>query len=436
MTVRASRPRVLVIAETANPEWVSVPLVGWQHAAALRDVADTHLVTQVRNRAAIERAGWREGEDFTAIDSEQVARVLYRLSSRVRGDEAKGWTTLAAFNVPAYYYFEYLVWKRFRDAIVAREFDVVHRVTPLSPTTPSTLAAKCRRAGVPFVIGPLNGGTPWPPGFDYARRREREWLSYVRGAYKLLPGYRATRANAAAIVVASRATWDDMPRSCAEKLVYVPENGIDPTRFTARRTRRATRPIRLVFVGRLVPYKGADMLLEAAAPLLRAGDATLEILGDGPERDSLEKSIARLGVEKSVRLTGWIEHRDLEHHLARADVFAFPSIREFGGGVVLEAMAVGLVPVIVDYGGPGELVTADSGIAVPIGTRAQVIERMRDALGGLAARPERIDALSARAIERVERHFTWARKAEQMAQVYDWVLGKCSKPELGLPARR
>ncbi|HTO08022.1 MAG TPA: glycosyltransferase family 4 protein [Myxococcota bacterium] len=430
----AGRHRVLVIAEAANPEWVSVPLVGWQLAAALREVADVHVVTQVRNRAAIERAGWREGKDFTALDTEQLARGLYRLSERMRGGEGKGWTTLAALNTPAYYYFEHRVWKQFGSALAAREFDLVHRVTPLSPTTPSSIAARCRRAGVPFVIGPLNGGTPWPPGFEYARRREREWLSYVRAVYKLLPGYRGTRANASAIVVASRATWDDMPVSCAGKLLYVPENGIDPARFTARRTHRAARPIRLAFVGRLVPYKGADMLLEAAAPLLRAGAATLEILGDGPERAALERQIAELGIASSARLAGWIEHRELQHHLAQADVFAFPSIREFGGGVVLEAMAVGLVPVVVDYGGPGELVTRDSGVAVPIGSRSQVIERMRDALTELAARPERIDALSARAIERVEREFTWARKAEQMAAVYDWVLGKCGKPELALPA--
>ncbi len=426
--------RVLLIAEAANPEWTSVPLVGWSHSRALMELADAHLVTQIRNRDAIRRAGLSESRELTAIDSERISRPLWRMGQWLRGGHGKGWTTVTALSAVGNYYFEHLVWSQFGQRIQAGDFDVVHRITPLSPTIPSLIAAKCRRAGAPFVVGPLNGGLPWPRGFDDARRMEREWLSYIRPGYKVLPGYRSMRQSASAIIVGSRDTWDQMPSRYRHKCVYIPENAIDLQRFNVARKRRAVRPIRVVFVGRLVPYKGANMLLEAMAPLIRSAVATLTIIGDGPQMPMLRRLVEEENLHPGVTLTGWVEHKDIQHHLVQADVFAFPSIREFGGAAVLEAMVLGLVPVVVDYGGPRELVTDATGFLIPIGPRDEIVRRFRDVVSGLADRPQAIGPMGERARQRVLTHFTWEAKARQTFEVYRWVIGqRLEKPDFGMP---
>jgi glycosyltransferase involved in cell wall biosynthesis len=449
-----NRPRVLIIAEACNPEWVSVPLVGWSHARALKEVADAHVVTQVRNREALLRAGWREGVDFTAIDSEAVAAHVYRMATKLRGGATTGWTIDMALSGVSYPYFEQLVWGRFQNRLRRGEFDLVHRITPLSPTLPSRLASWCRGIGVPFVLGPLNGGVPWPKGFDNARRREREWLSYVRGIHKLWPGYLSTRRDSSAILIASQATWQQMPRSIHQKCIYLPENAIDPARFARRRSHTAQRPIRAIFIGRLVPYKGADMLIQAAAPLVRAGLLKVDIIGDGPQMAQLQAMlrastipITRRGPQSppltasirdslsdGVTLAGWVEHARVQDWLAKSDVLAFPSIREFGGGVALEAMAAGVVPIVPNYGGLGELVTDLTGYLISMGSREQIIERLAGVLKHVVEHPEEIDRKSSLALRRAYGQFTWQAKAQQTLLVYDWVLGRrTEKPWFGMP---
>jgi glycogen synthase len=416
--------KILVIAEAANPEWVSVPLVGWSLAHALRDVADVHIVTQIRNRDAILRAGLEEGRDFTAIDSEAIARPMHKVAGALRMGSGKGWTMTTAISALSYPYFERLVWKRFGADIRAGAYDLVHRITPLSPTINSPIAPKCAAAGISFVMGPLNGGVPWPKGFDAERRQEREWLSYVRSAYKLIPGRDSTLKAASAIITGSRHTQSEIPARYRDKTVYLPENAIDPARFNLVAKQDISGPLRACFIGRLVPYKGPDMLLEAAAPLLRDGRLMLDMIGDGPMRPALEVQADRLGITEAITFHGNLPHQEVQNVAVQSNLLTFPSVREFGGGVVLEAMALGVVPVIVDYAGPGELVTQETGYKVPIGTRAEIIARFGALLDEIAHHPAALPGMATAARAHVETKFTWAAKARQVQQVYEAVLAQ------------
>jgi glycosyltransferase involved in cell wall biosynthesis len=416
------RLRVLLIAEAANPEWVSVPLVGWSMATALAKEAQVHVVTQVRNREAFLRAGLREGEDFTAIDTEKLARPLWRLASWLRGGSGVAWTIETAIGSAAYPYFEHLVWRHFGEALRGGSYDLVHRITPLTPTAPSPIARRCAKIGVPFVVGPLNGGVPWPAGFKSALRAEREWLAYVRSAYRVLPGARAMLKHASAIIAGSRHTQSEIPAAYQAKTFYLPENGIDARRFGRTVEVRTDGPLRLSFVGRLVPYKGPDMLLEAAAALLRKGLVTLDVLGDGPLMPALREQIDREGLGGAVTLHGWVEHARIQDILCRTQILAFPSVREFGGGVVLEAMALGVVPLVVDYAGPGELVDDEVGWKVPIGSRESVVQGVRRCLEAIVAQPASVAERSIAARARVLARYTWAVKARQVDSIYRWVL--------------
>ncbi len=414
------------MAEQANPEWVSVPLVGWSHAAALAALApriDVHLVTHVVNRPAIERSPWPR-DRVTFVSLGRFDRVFNWLIKHVFKQQF-GTVALTATRIPFYWLFERYAWQLLRGRLERGDFDVVHRITPVSPVISSPMVRRCRKLGVPFVLGPINGGLPWPKGYDAASGKEREWLTRFRGLYRWLPYARDTYAHADAVVVASHNTLKQVRGDTPEaRLHYLPENGIAAARVLPQPRGRPHLPLKVVFLGRLVPYKCADVVLRASAELIRAGKLTLTIIGDGPERGFLEAIIRDEQLASGVTMSGWLDHAAAMDVLATHDVLAFPSIREFGGGVVVEAMALGLVPVVMNYGGPGEIVTDDSGFRLALSSATQTTADLRHVLEQLVAAPERLAPLSAAARRRILDTFTWEEKARRSVAIYERVLAR------------
>jgi len=385
-----SRLRLLVLAPFCDPDAVSMPYVTYSHAAALAKLHDVTLVVGAPVEANVRRAN----APFSSIEVVRTPRLqrIYDWSFRRIFKSNFDSQALTGFGYPFSLAFEWQAWRQLRGRIFGGNFDAVLRVLPMSPVMPSPFAFFLRKGPIPFVIGPLNGGLPWPPGFSQLEN-QKEWVAILRGLYRYMPFARSTYRHAAAIIAASSQTYSEFA-AYPDKLFFVPEPGI--ARSLCLDDARSPEPgakLELIFVGGLVPRKACDLALRAAAPLLQSGRARFTVIGDGSERRKLELLVKDLQIEKAVEFPGWLAHAEVLQHLRSSDVFVFPSLRDNGAGVVFEALASGAVPVVVDFGGPGDIVHPDVGYKVALTDENDIVAQMSRCLTELSRDANRLERL-------------------------------------------
>ena len=209
-----------------------------------------------------------------------------------------------------------------------------------------------------------------------------------------------------------------------EAVVDVIPNGVDTERFSPRRSPRVDGAIKILFVGRLEPYKGLDTLLEALTLVRHRSDRgfVLEIVGDGSLKTQLVAEAERLGVGDCVDFKGWISPAEIPEIYQAADIFVLPSIVEGMPNGVLESMATGLPSVASDVPGTVELIAhRKTGITFPPGDA----EALADALCLLIGDDKERTRIGQAARQAATRR-SWEGVAERYIQVYDNIISAAS----------
>src|SRR5260370_15905550 len=116
-----------------------------------------------------------------------------------------------------------------------------------------------------------------------------------------------------------------------------------------------------------------------------------------------------------------------------ADVFVFPTLRDNGAGVVFEALATGAVPVVVDFGGPGDIVHPNVGYTVPLSNESEFVSQMETILTELAGNRELLNRLRQQGMSYARERLTWDAKAQSTTRVLNWVVRGDPKPDLPPP---
>ncbi len=398
---------MLMSAYACEPDRGSEPGVGWDLARSMAELHDVWVITRANNRPLIEPVvgdASSGGARFSYVDLPAWA----------------SWWKRGPRGAQAYYYlWQYAALRVARSLHARVRFDLVHHVTFAKYWAPSHLW----RLGAPFVWGPVGGGDTTPPellaGLGFRARLYEEAREVARELSERDPGVLATARHASVGLATTPATAARLTALGVKDVRVLPAIALSGQDREALATPPGPRSpgVRFLALGNLLGLKGTHLGLRAFARA-ELPDASYWIVGDGPERSRLQQLARSLGIDDRVVFWGSLRRKEAFARLAQADVLVHPSLHDSGGLVCLEAMAAGRPVLCLDLGGPGALVSAETGIKVPSGDSEATIEGLAYAMRRLHASESLRASLGAAGQRAVADTFTWEAKRLVLDEIY------------------
>ncbi|MDA8110378.1 MAG: glycosyltransferase family 4 protein [Betaproteobacteria bacterium] len=405
--------RVLLSAYACEPHKGSEPGIGWSWATALaRAGHDVWVVTRSNNRPAIQQA-------LAAQPLAGLRFAYYDLPRWAR------WWKRGPRGVRLYYtLWQWGAYRLARRLCRSVRFDVAHHITFGVFRHPSFMAF----LGLPFVFGPVGGGETAPFGL----RRTYPLRAFVadlardlaNGYARVDPLMHAVYRRSAAVLCKTAETLRCIPRRYHGRCLVSIELGAEAQgRPPEARAPRGDGAFRVLYVGRLVHWKGLHLGLAAFAKLRAVcPGARLTVIGSGPAEPRMRSLARRAGIAEAITWVPWIERAAVMRAYVEHDAFLFPSLHDSSGNAVLEALSCGLPVICLDTGGPAVLVDGSCGFRVPAGRPERTVAGLAQALCALAADAELARRMAGGALRRAHGHFSWEQQAARMERLYRTVI--------------
>lgn len=302
-------------------------------------------------------------------------------------------------------------------------FALVHHLTYANDWMASPLGAFLP---IPYVRGPGGGAHRVPRAFFGGRGGRFAFVQTLRSIFQRLfrldPAFRLGHERASALLLCTPESIEALPERWKGKATLFPVNGIDASTINPPGS-RGRNGLTVFTAGKLLTIKGFDLALRAFARASLPSGSRLRIAGDGPERGTLERLAADLGVRERVEFLGWLPHARVIDGMNESDLFLFPSLRDGGGGVVVEALATGLPVVCLELAGPGLHVTDECGIKVRPDNPEAAVEGLARALERLSVDTKLRAELSDGARRRAERDYDWTILGNRLHTFYKTAIG-------------
>jgi len=301
-------------------------------------------------------------------------------------------------------------------------FDVFHHVTYANDWMASFIGALLP---IPYIRGPGGGAHSVPKSFlsefSFRDRLAQYFRAIGQWLFRHDPFFILSQNRARAILVCNRESFEAIPQKWQNKTYLFSVNGISQEDFDlfSQNEKIDNKKFKVLSAGKLLPIKGFSLAIKAFKIFVENFPETeFVIVGDGPELSRLKLLVQKLKIEDKIHFKNWMPRSEFLKELASCDVFLFPSLRDGGGQVVVEAMAASKPVICLDIAGPGFHITPECGIKIKPLSPEQVVKEMAKALERLYYDKKLRTKLGEAARERAEKEYHWDRLGEKLFEIY------------------
>lgn len=299
--------------------------------------------------------------------------------------------------------------------------DLIHYLNPIGFKEPGFL---WKITKVPYVWGPIQGVENRPFELYHALSMKGKCNALVRrivhnGLFIFMPRLKKALKRVDVVFAATPNTVKNLKRWYHKDSIYLPENGI----MKMERTTPVMYDggvLRLIWIGGICERKALVILLDALAKI-EGHNWHLDVLGDGNQREKLQKEFAHLN--NHITWHGMLDRASVQEVLLQSHLHVISSLGEGNPTILWEAFGKAIPTLTLDHCGMAGVVCEKCGIKIPIHSYNQVVEDIADRINGVLHNPKTIEQLSVGTIECAKK-FMWSNRIALYNKIYDEISKK------------
>lgn len=396
---------ILISAYGCEPLKGSEAGVGWNWMLQLAKTNYLHVITRANNQDPIEAHLPQEFKDKITFHYYDTPNAIKRLKNKAKG-----------------LYFYYFCWQLgiiplIRCILKQNKVDYTMHLTFGSMWMPTFLPL----FKTPFIWGPVGGGDCEPKPFLKVlplKQRIIQSMRYAMNALSFLhPSIMLPASKAKVILARTLNSSNVIPRCFQSKTKIILETAMEDSIFEHHHKQRIDNEIRMITTGRLLPNKNILTAVRALKYIPKEYNLSLTIVGSGYQKKVIETEAKQNGWADRVHIIDEKTRQEVLELVEDSDIFLFPSLREGGSWSLMEAMAIGLPVICLDWAGMSIITDDNCAIRLSVTDPEQMPIDMATAIIKLSENPQLRKLMGEAGRKRIKEVFNWDAKGKFMEEV-------------------